>query len=138
MRPSTHDRPRYYGNLFNLEHRLMSGAVVVLAVIVLILVGAENRAAQGGQVITLDPPAADQARDLGLEDLSLAGWVRPAEIVVHAPAGDHPVLDERLLKRFRLLEPPRSAPASGARERSSRRNGRRSLRAGFRHSGGVR
>lgn len=105
MRSSIHDQPRYYGNVFNLEHRLMSAGVIVLAVIVLILVGAESRAAQGGLVTPFDAPMAAPFHDGELE-----GWARPAEIRVHAPVVGVPILDERLLRRFRLLEPPESAP----------------------------
>ena len=48
MNASTHDQPRYYGSLFNLEHRVMSGAVLTLAAIVLVLFGEEGRAVQAG------------------------------------------------------------------------------------------
>ena len=96
MRSPTHDQLRYYGGLFNLEHRLMSAGIIVLAVIVLILVGAESRAAKGGQAIPFDAPTADRVHDAELD-----GWVRPAEIRVHSPMV--PILDERLLVRFRLL-----------------------------------
>ncbi|MEJ2312146.1 MAG: hypothetical protein P8Y10_03665 [Gemmatimonadales bacterium] len=109
MRSSTHDQPRYYGNVFNLEHGLMSAGVIVLAVIVLILVGAESRAVQGGQVIPFDAPMTAPSNDGELE-----GWVRPAEIRVHAPTVGVPVLDERLLRRFRLLEPPAPPPVREA------------------------
>ena len=109
MRSSTHDQPRYYGNVFNLEHKLMSAGVIVLAVIVLILVGAESRAAKGGQVLPFDTPVADRFHDGELDV-----WVRPAEIRVHGPLADLPILDERLLQRFRRLEPPKSAPPRAA------------------------
>jgi hypothetical protein len=104
MRASTHSQPRYYGSLFNLEHRLMSGAVVTLAVIVLVLLGQEGRAVQAGLDLDVVTPSADRPYDGQLD-----GWVRPAEIRVHAPVVGRPILDERLLQRFRLLEPPKSA-----------------------------
>ena len=101
MNASTHDQPRYYGSLFNLEHRVMSGAVLTLAAIVLVLFGEEGRAVQPN--LALETPAA---RALAVEP---GGWVRPAEIRVHAPVVSHPILDDRLLERFRLLEPPKAA-----------------------------
>jgi hypothetical protein len=51
----------------------------------------------------LETPAA---KALAVEP---GGWVRPAEIRVHAPVVSHPSLDERLLQRFRLIEPPKAA-----------------------------
>ena len=39
MRASNAERPRYYGNLLNLEHRVMCTAVVVLGGVVLVLLG---------------------------------------------------------------------------------------------------
>ncbi len=101
MNASTHDQPRYYGSLFNLEHRVMSGAVLTLAAIVLVLFGEEGRAVQAN--LALETPAA---KALAVEP---GGWVRPAEIRVHAPVVSHPILDDRLLERFRLLEPPQAA-----------------------------
>jgi hypothetical protein len=110
MSASTLKQPRYYGGLFNLEHRVMSGAVVALAVIVLILVGQEGRAVPGGLGITVETPLAESAQGGELD-----GWVRPSEIGIHAPspkgfAGD---LDEWLLTPVRLLRPPQ--PAVGHR-----------------------
>jgi hypothetical protein len=107
MSASTHNPPRYYGGLFNLEHRVMSGAVFALAVIVLVLFGQEGRAVPSSLGMPLEPPAADALNAL---DGERDGWMRPAEIRVHSPAVSHPILDERLLQRFRLLEPPKSAP----------------------------
>ncbi len=106
MSASTHNQPRYYGSLFNLEHRVMSGAVVTLAVIVLVLFGAEGRAVPGDLGIPLATPATDGSTG------ELDGWVRPTEIRVHAPVVGHPILDDRLMQRFRLLEPPKSTRPS--------------------------
>ena len=110
MSASTLKQPRYYGGLFNLEHRVMSGAVVALAVIVLVLVGQEGRADPSGLQIPVDTPAAEPA-----DDAEPDGWVKPAEIRAQAPSpnvfvGD---LDEWLLTPVRLLKPPQ--PAVGRR-----------------------
>lgn len=39
MRASNEERPRYYGSMLNLEHRVMCTAVVVLGGIVMVLLG---------------------------------------------------------------------------------------------------
>ena len=105
MSASTLRQPRYYGGLFNLEHRVMSGAVVALAVIVLVLVGQEGRAVTSGLQIPVDTPAAEPADD-GEPD----GWVRPAEIRVQAPSPNEFVgdLDEWLLTPIRIVKPQRT------------------------------
>ena len=104
MSASTRKQPRYYGGLLNLEHRVMSGVVVALAVIVLVLVGKESHAVPGGLQLSVEAPAAEPA-----DDGELDGWVRPREIWVQAPVVGFPVLDERLL-RIRFIEPPKLAP----------------------------
>jgi hypothetical protein len=117
MSASTLKQPRYYGGLFNLEHRVMSGAVVALAVIVLVLVGQEGRAVPSGRQIRVETPAAEPADD-GEPDW----WVRPAEIRVQAPSANLFVgdLDEWLLTPVRLVTPRQparteAASAGGAR-----------------------
>ena len=109
MSASTRKQPRYYGGLLNLEHRVMSGVVVALAVIVLVLVGEESHAVPGG-LLSVEAPAAEPA-----DDGELDGWVRPAEIRVKAPSANVFVgdLDEWLLTPIRLLKPPQ--PAVGRR-----------------------
>jgi hypothetical protein len=117
MSASTQNQPRYYGSLFNLEHRVMSGAVVTLAVIVLALFGQEGRAVPSGLRINVETPPAEPSSGGELD-----GWVRPAEIRVNAPrpnlfVGD---LDEWLLTPVRLVEPRQparteAAAAGGAR-----------------------
>jgi hypothetical protein len=107
MSATTHDQPRYYGSLFNIEHRVMSGAVVALAIIVLVLVGQEGRAVPGGLQISVETPAADAHQG------TLPGWVRPAEIRVTAPSANLFVgdLDEWLLTPVRLVKPRQPALA---------------------------
>jgi len=106
MSASTHNQPRYYGSLFNLEHRVMSGAVVTLAVIVLVLFGAEGRAVPSGLGI-VEIPAVDAF------DGELDGWVRPVEIRVKAPSANALAddLDEWLLTPVRLAKPRQPAVA---------------------------
>ena len=110
MSASTRKQPKYYGGLLNLEHRVMSGVVVALAVIVLVLVGEESHAVPGGLQLSVEAPAAEPA-----DDGELDGWVRPAEIRVKAPSANVFVgdLDEWLLTPIRLLKPPQ--PAVGRR-----------------------
>lgn len=105
MSASPREQPRYYGGLFNLEHRVMSGAVAALAVIVLVLLGTAGQAAPDDLEIAVAAPLAQPAGEASLD-----GWLRPTEIRVHAPAVGPPILDERLLQRFRFVEPPKPAP----------------------------
>lgn len=105
MSATTHSEPRYYGGLFNLEHRVMSGAVVALSIIVLVLVGENGRQASEGLEITAGTPAAAASYEQSDK------WVRPAEIQVKTPnaslfVGD---LDEWLLTPVRLVRPPQPA-----------------------------
>jgi hypothetical protein len=106
MSASTLKQPRYYGGLFNLEHRVMSGAVVALAVVVLVLVGQEGRAVPSGLQVPGETPAAEPA-----DDGELNGWVRPAEIRVQAPSANVFVgdLDEWLLTPVKALVSPQIA-----------------------------
>ena len=107
MSASTHNHPRYYGSLFNLEHRVMSGAVITLAVLVLVLFGQEGRAGPNGVTTTVEAPTADGTHG------ELDGWVRPAEIRVEAPSASLFVgdLNEWLLTPVRLVKPPQPALA---------------------------
>ncbi|UCG76542.1 MAG: hypothetical protein JSV95_04405 [Gemmatimonadota bacterium] len=77
MSDSTSHRPMVYGGLLDLEHRLMSGAILALAVIVLVLFGGQGPRVRDGQSAEAD---AGQ--------LPSPEWVRPAEIRVQPPVLD--------------------------------------------------
>ena len=77
MSDSTSHRPMVYGGLLNLEHRLMSGAILALAVIVLVLFGSQGPRVRDGQSAEAVPGHVPPPE-----------WVRPAEIRVRPPVLD--------------------------------------------------